>query len=127
GFKQFVDTGTDLGRYVHEHGVAAPLFRDHLECREVMLDAVRIGVFLVDLVHRNHQRNASSLGMLNGFLGLWHHAVIGRHHQNHDVGGLGTTGTHGGKRGVTGGIQEGHHAALGFNVVGTNVLGNTTG
>jgi hypothetical protein len=39
--------------------------------------------------------------------GLRHHAVVGRHHQDDDVGGLGAAGTHGGERRVAGGVQEG--------------------
>src|SRR5690606_36036728 len=46
--------------------------------------------------------------------------------ENDDVGGLGTTGTHLGERGVTGGIEEGDHAAVGLHVVGTDVLGDAT-
>ena len=65
--------------------------------------------------------------MLNGFLGLRHNAVIGRHHQDNDISTLGTASTHGGKRRVARGIQEGHHAVIGFYVVGTDMLGNTTG
>ena len=65
--------------------------------------------------------------MLDGFDGLRHDAVIGSDDQYHDIGRLGTTGTHGGKRGVTRSIQEGDHATVGFDVVGTDVLGNTTG
>ncbi len=62
--------------------------------------------------------------MLDGFLGLRHHAIVGRDHQNHDIGRLGTTGTHGGERRVARGIEEGDHPALGFYVVGTDMLGN---
>ena len=65
--------------------------------------------------------------MLDSFNGLRHYAVVRCNHQDHDVGRLGTTGTHCGKRGVTWGVEEGDHAALGFNVVCTDVLGNTTG
>jgi alanine-glyoxylate transaminase/serine-glyoxylate transaminase/serine-pyruvate transaminase len=53
-------------------------------------------------------------------------AVITRHHQDHDVRGLCTAGTHGREGLVTGGVQERDHAARSFNVVSTNVLGDTT-
>src|SRR5690606_37012557 len=125
-FQQIVDTGTDLGRYVDKLGVAAPLFRDDIPRSEIVLDAIRIGAFLVDLVPRDDQRNARGLGMLHRFFGLRHDAIIGCHHQDHDIGGLGTTGTHGGKRRVAGGVQEGDHAAIRFHMVGTDVLGDTT-
>src|SRR5690606_32731500 len=48
-FQQIVDTSTDLGRDVDELSVAAPLFRDDIPRSQIVLDAIRIGVFLVDL------------------------------------------------------------------------------
>ena len=65
--------------------------------------------------------------MLDGFFGLRHHAVIGSNHQDDDVGGLCTTGSHGCKRLVTWRVQKGHHATICLNVISANVLGNTTG
>src|SRR3546814_5362578 len=59
--------------------------------------------------------------------GLRHYTVVGSHHQNDDIGCLGTASTHGGKRFVARSIQEGHHAALGLDVVGADVLGNAAG
>jgi hypothetical protein len=66
---------------------------------------------LVDLVDRHHQRHAGRLGVVDGFDGLRHHAVVGRHHQDDDVGGLGAARTHGGERLVARGVEEGDHAA----------------
>ena len=66
--------------------------------------------------------------MLNGFHGLRHDAVIGSHHQHHDIGGCGTAGTHGGKRGMARGVNEGDNAALlGLHMIGTDLLGNAAG
>src|SRR5690606_31514949 len=104
-----------------------PLFRNDITRGQIILDTVRISVFLVDLVHCHNQRNTGGLGMLNSLFGLRHDAVIGRHYQDDDIRGLGTTGTHRGKRSVTGGIQEGHHATVSLHVVGTDMLGDTTG
>ena len=64
--------------------------------------------------------------MMDCFTGLRHHAVIGSNNQNNNVGCLGTARPHGGERLVARGIKEGHHATLCFDVIGTNVLGNTT-
>src|SRR5690606_35956204 len=123
-FEQFVDTGPHLRRHRHERRITAPFLGNHIKCAEAVLDVVRVGLRLVDLVHRNHDRHASGFRMLDGFLGLRHHAIVGRDHQNHDIGRLGTTGTHGGERRVARGIEEGDHPALGFYVVGTDSLGN---
>jgi hypothetical protein len=65
--------------------------------------------------------------VLDGLARLRHHAVVGRHHQDHDVGGLGATGTHGGEGLVAGGVEERDHAARRFHMVGTDVLGDAAG
>ena len=63
--------------------------------------------------------------------GLWHNAVVSSNNQNCQVSGLCTTGTHGGKRLVTWGIQEGDGALatvdIDLGLVCTNTLGNTAG
>ena len=63
--------------------------------------------------------------MLNGFLGLRHDTVIGRDNQDNDIGRLGAAGSHGGKRRVARGIEEGHDAVVGFDMVGADMLGDT--
>ena len=124
---KFVDAGTLLGRNRHEGRIATVLFGNDAFGDQFLLDAIRIGIRLVHLVDRHDQRHTGRLGMVNRFLGLRHHAVVGRHHQNDDVGRLGAAGTHRGKRFVTRGVEEGDHAAVGFDVVGADVLGNAAG
>ncbi len=62
---------------------------------------------------------------------LRHDAVICCDHEDRDVGDLRTTGTHGGERLVTGGVDEGDGAVdalvLGVDLVRTDVLGDATG
>ncbi len=62
---------------------------------------------------------------------LRHHAVVGRDHENHDVGGLSTTGTHRGERLVTRGVDEGDRPigaiVLDVHLIGADVLGDATG
>ncbi len=126
-FEQFVYTGTDFRRHRDEWRITAPLFGGHAVNRQFATDAIEIGARLVDLVHCNNQWNTRSLGVLDSFNGLRHHAVVRCNYQDHDVSRLGTTGTHCGKRGVTRGVEESDHAAFGFNVVRTDVLSNTAG
>ena len=58
---------------------------------------------------------------------LRHDVIVGSDNHNNDIGDLGTTGTHSGKRLVTRGIQEGDATAVGqLHVIGTDVLGDTT-
>jgi hypothetical protein len=94
--------------------IAAVLFRHHLFGDQFLLDALGIGFGLVDLVHRDDDRHAGRLGMVNRLARLRHHAVVSRNDQNDEVGGLGAAGTHRRKRFVTRRIEEGHHAARGF-------------
>ena len=65
--------------------------------------------------------------MMDGFFSLRHDAIVGCNHQNHNVGRLGTTCAHCRKRFVSRRIQKRNHAALGFNVIGTDMLSNSTG
>ena len=58
---------------------------------------------------------------------LRHDAVVGRHHQNHDVGDFGAAGTHAGERFVTGGIDEDDLLAVLIDVISADVLGDAAG
>ena len=58
--------------------------------------------------------------------GLRHHAVVGCHHQDHQVSGLGATRPHRGESLMAGGIEESDHATRRFHMVGTDVLRDTT-
>ena len=88
-------------------------------------------LWLVDLVDRDHDRHVGRLGVVERLDRLRHDAVVGRDHQDHDVGGLRTTGTHGGERLVTRGVDEGDPAlvavVLGRDLVGADVLGDAAG
>ena len=65
--------------------------------------------------------------MLDGLHGLRHDAVVGRHHQHHDVGGLGAARAHGGEGRVAGRVQEGDDALARLHLVGADVLGDAAG
>ena len=65
--------------------------------------------------------------MVNSFLGLWHYTIIGRYYQYNDIRCFRTACAHGRKGGMARGIQKGNNAALGLNVVCTDMLCNTTG
>ena len=55
---------------------------------------------------------------------LRHDTVVGGDHQHHDVGGLGTTGTHRRECLVARRVEEGDHALLRLDVIGADVLGD---
>ena len=91
-------------------------FVDHL---------LRIGVRLIHLVDGDDQRRARGVGMVDGLDGLRHDAVVGRHHQHHNVGHVGSPGAHGAESGVARGVEEGDALAVGqMHLIGADVLGD---
>ena len=65
--------------------------------------------------------------MIDGFERLRHDAVIGRDHQNDDVGDLGAAGTHAGKRFVTRRIDEDDLLAVLHHLGRADVLRDAAG
>ena len=64
--------------------------------------------------------------MANCFNGLRHHSVVGSNHQHNNVGDLSTTSTHLCERCVTRGVNEGDFLAILYDLVCTDVLGDST-
>ena len=133
GFEQYllhqiVDTDTLLGRDVLTLVLTAPLFNEEVHVGQLFLDFVGIGCGFINLVDGEYNGYTSSHGVVDGFLGLGHHVVIGSHNDDSNVGHLGTTGTHGGEGLVTRCIQEGDDTSV-FerHVVCADVLGDTSG
>ncbi len=129
--EQVVDAGALLGRDVDEQGRATELLGHQAVFGELGTDLGRVGALLVDLVHRHHDRHVGRLRVVESLDRLGLHTVVGRDHQHRDVGGLRTTGTHGGERLVTRGVDEGDLAVFAFvlrvDLVGTDVLGDAAG
>ena len=118
-------------RDVDEQRVAAVLLGDQPVLGELLAHLGRVGVLLVDLVHRDHDRDAGRLGVVERLDGLRHDAVVGRDDQHHDVGGRRTAGTHGGERLVTRGVDERDRTVvalvLDVHLVRADVLGDAAG
>src|SRR5581483_7730834 len=127
GLEQVVDAETLEGRHLDEHRLAAPLLGDELVLGQLAADLVGIGVLPVDLVDGHDDRHLGRLGVIQRFDRLGHDAVVGRHHQDDDVGRLGTPGPHGGERLVARRIDEGDLPAVLDGLVGTGVLGDAAG
>ena len=77
-----------LGGDVDEHRVAAVLLGDQARTRSAAADLARVRALLVDLVDRNHDRHVSGLRVVHRLDRLRHDTVIGRDHEDRDVGGL---------------------------------------
>ena len=114
--------------------VAAPVFRHQAAIGQLLLHPIRHGVRLVDLVDRDDDRNFGGVGVVDGFEGLRHDAVIGRHDQHDDVRGLRSARTHAGEGFVTRRVQEHDLAAICGGIfvhnrdfVRTDVLGDAAG
>ena len=112
GVEQSRRSPAGLGRDVDEHRVAAVLLGHQAVLGELAAHLDGIGALLVDLVDRDHDRHVGRLGVVERLDGLRLHAVVGRHHEDRDVGDLCATGTHGGERLVTRGVDEGDGSRL---------------
>ena len=116
---------------VHEHRLAAVFLGDQVVLGQLLPDLLRVGVGLVDLVDRDHDRHVRRLGVVECLDGLGHHAVIRGNHQDRDVGDVRTTGTHGGERLVARGVDEGQRTVLllvlDLHLICTDVLGDAAG
>ena len=109
-----------------DDGVAAPFLGHQLVLGQLLEHAVGVCAFLIDLVDCNNDRYVRSLCMVNRLDGLRHDAVVGCHDQNRNVSDLCAAGTHGRKRRMARGVEEGNGPAVYLYTVCTDVLGNTT-
>ena len=125
-FQQLFNPSTLLGRGFAENGISAPILWNQAEITKLTLNPFRIGIVLIDLIHSHNNRNLGCLGMGNGLLGLIHYTVIGSNNQHNDIGNLGTTGTHFGKGSMTRGVNKGDIPGRSLDVIGSNMLGNST-
>ena len=106
----------------HHHHIAAPVFGQQAAVGELLLDALRLGFGLIDLVDGHDNRHAGGLGVVDGFERLRHHAIVRRHHQDDDVGDLGAAGAHAGEGFVAGRVDEDDLLALQLHLVGADML-----
>jgi len=126
--QQVLNTNARFGRNLLALVLTTPLFHQNINLGKLLTDFFGVGRRFVNLVEGDDNRHPSRLRVVDGFLGLGHHRVIGRHHDNGDVRHLRTTGTHGRKGFVTRRVEEGNGLArFGAHLVGTDVLRDTAG
>ena len=91
---------------------------------QLLLDAVRVGIRLVDLVHRNDDRNTGRLCVVNRFNRLRHHPVVGGDNENDNVCYLRPARPHARKRFMARSVDKDDLFAIDFNLISTDVLRN---
>ena len=95
---------------------------------QLLMDAVDVGVFLVDLVDGDDDRHVRGARVVDRLDRLRHHAVVGGHDQDNEVGDLGAPGAHGGERLVARRVDEHDWMPIGgFDLVGADPLGDASG
>ncbi len=108
-----VEADALLGGDFDELGVAALVGGLQAAGGELLDDLGGVGVGLVDLVDGHDDGHLGGAGVIDGFEGLGHDAVVGCDYDYDDVGDLGSAGTHAGEGLVTGGVEEDDLAAEG--------------
>ena len=126
-FQQLVDILFGLGGDFHHYRVAAPFFGHQSAVGQLALDALGIGVGLVDFIESDDDRNFGGTRVIDGFLGLRHHTVVRTNHQHYDVGYFCAACAHAGKGFVTRGVDEDDALRPGVRFVCPDVLGDASG
>ena len=127
-FDQRVEAGAGLGRHFDILHITRHLFDEDFVFQQALADLLRIGFGLVCLGDRHDHRHTGRLGVVDGFDRLRHDAVIGRHHQHHDVGDIGAAHAHFGKGFVARRVEEGDVITrLGLDLIGADMLGDAAG
>ena len=86
-----------------------------------------VGVFPVGLGDRDDDRDLGGPGVVDRLDRLRHDAVVGRDHEDRDVGDLRAARTHGGERFVTRRVDERDAPTVAVDLVCTDVLGDAAG
>ncbi len=126
--EQFVEIGLLQRRNLDVLNIAAHVLDDDLVLEQLLAHLLRIGAILVDLVDRHDHRHAGRLGVVDRLDRLRAQAVIGRHHEDHDIGDVGAAGAHLGERLVARRIEEGDPGLVGqAHLIGADMLGDAAG
>ncbi len=126
-FEQKIEVGLGPGGNRHHDHVAAPIFGQQTAIGQLLLDAFGLRVGLVHFVDGDDDGRAGRSGVIDGLDGLRHDAVVGRHHQDDDIGDFGAAGAHAGERFMAGRIDEYDLAAVLLDVISTDVLRDAAG
>ena len=116
-----------MRRHLDDDRVAAPLLGHELLLGELLAHAVGSAFSRSILVTADDDRHLGRLGVADRLDRLRHHAVVGRDHEDRDVGGLRAAGAHGGERLVTRRVDERDRPVVLDDLVRTDVLRDAAG
>ena len=123
--EQVVEPKLLFGRDLDQRHLAPELLDRHSRVRELLLDTLGVGIVLIDLVEGDDDGHVRSANVLDCLGGLGHHAIVGRDHQNGDVGHLCSPCSHRGEGFVPRRVDECDPLAVLLHLVGANALGDT--
>ena len=122
--EQVVEALARLRRDQHERDVAAVLLDHDVRLGQLGLDPIGVRVRLVDLVEGDDDRHLGRPGVSDRLERLGHDTVVGRDHDDRDVGDLGAPGPHRGERLVAGRVEEDDLLVVLDDLRRTDVLGD---
>ena len=126
-FEQFIEILFLFGGNFHHHRVAAPFFRHQAAIGKLALHTLGFRAGLIHFVDGHDDGHTRSLGVIDGFEGLRHHAVIGGDHEHDDVRNLRAARAHASEGFVAGRVNENHFAAMHGHLISADVLRDSSG
>lgn len=125
--QEVIDADLLLGRDRDHDRVSAVFLRHEALLHELLLDAVRIGTRLIDLVDGDDDRHACRFRVVDGLDRLRHDAVVSSDDEDGDIRDLGAARTHGREGLMARRVEEDDLLALAVDLVRTDVLRDAAG
>ena len=126
--EQLVHIEALLGGYLFALVFTSPVLRQDVHLGKLLVDLVRIGTRLVDLVDCEYHRDTCSLRVVDCLDCLGHDCIVCGDDDYGKVSELCSTGTHCGKRFMSRSVEEGYPLAVRQDdIVGSDVLGDSSG
>ena len=120
--EEIIDSGAFDRRDWHGHRFPTPVFGRNVTLLHLRLDLLDVGALHVHLIDGDQERDLGVLRVFQRLVRLRHEAVIGRDHEHGDIGDIGSTGAHFRKRRVTRSVEESDLPIVKLDLVGTDVL-----
>ena len=124
--KQIIHTDAGDGTGLHDLRLPAPLGRQQLVRRQLLVDSIHVGAGKIDLIDAHDDRHIGGPRVADRLLRLRHHAVVGSHHDDGTVGHIGTACPHLRERLVARRVDERDWPPVPLYGVGPHVLRDAT-